>query len=393
MLNSLATYLFGSQPKSESTSSEADPEPKANGIKECTIQAGDDVIEVTSLTPSVASTRGSGQVNSKPGKKSRRGKQPKQQSKQSKRPTNCADEDIDDDWCIIDNEEDQEGEKENALLPRNETEEELTVVEAPTKPTAALAAPIARRLHHKASHSLYSGPRPQQQRNYLQRIRSTLPLSGPALGPARTGPQRSAENDVTQSLFAPAPLLAVAAAPCEDDANGQDVPAVGALVMEESWYVTPPPCFTSIGPINMEASPFENLLIEHPSMSVYHSIRSSQAGIDNSASLDLRELQASQFIQQEEPTQTQLVPAAPILAERRNQSARHDRQAAAELKQQVLARQSQKSNKKDQHQQLCRSALSRTNKVRDPKANRHRRSDMQHFKVISGANNNRKCCF
>ncbi|XP_030385015.1 uncharacterized protein LOC115632138 isoform X2 [Scaptodrosophila lebanonensis] len=363
MLNSLATYLFGSQPKSESTSSEADPEPKANGIKECTIQAGDDVIEVTSLTPSVASTRGSGQVNSKPGKKSRRGKQPKQQSKQSKRPTNCADEDIDDDWCIIDNEEDQEGEKENALLPRNETEEELTVVEAPTKPTAALAAPIARRLHHKASHSLYSGPRPQQQRNYLQRIRSTLPLSGPALGPARTGPQRSAENDVTQSLFAPAPLLAVAAAPCEDDANGQDVPAVGALVMEESC------------------------------MSVYHSIRSSQAGIDNSASLDLRELQASQFIQQEEPTQTQLVPAAPILAERRNQSARHDRQAAAELKQQVLARQSQKSNKKDQHQQLCRSALSRTNKVRDPKANRHRRSDMQHFKVISGANNNRKCCF
>lgn len=34
--------------------------------------------------------------------------------------------------------------------------------------------------------------------------------------------------------------------------------------MEESWFVTPPPCFTSTGPIVMEMSPFENLLIEHP---------------------------------------------------------------------------------------------------------------------------------
>lgn len=34
--------------------------------------------------------------------------------------------------------------------------------------------------------------------------------------------------------------------------------------MEESWFVTPPPCFTSVGPVSMEMSPFENLLIEHP---------------------------------------------------------------------------------------------------------------------------------
>lgn len=39
--------------------------------------------------------------------------------------------------------------------------------------------------------------------------------------------------------------------------------------MEESWFVTPPPCFTSAGPVHMETSPLENLLIEHPSMSVY----------------------------------------------------------------------------------------------------------------------------
>lgn len=40
--------------------------------------------------------------------------------------------------------------------------------------------------------------------------------------------------------------------------------------MEESWFITPPPSFTSSGPIQLETSPFENLLIEHPSMSVYH---------------------------------------------------------------------------------------------------------------------------
>lgn len=39
--------------------------------------------------------------------------------------------------------------------------------------------------------------------------------------------------------------------------------------LEDSWFITPPPCFTSAGPIHMETSPLENLLIEHPSMSVY----------------------------------------------------------------------------------------------------------------------------
>lgn len=39
--------------------------------------------------------------------------------------------------------------------------------------------------------------------------------------------------------------------------------------MEESWFLTPPACFTSTGPIHVETSPLENLLIEHPSMSVY----------------------------------------------------------------------------------------------------------------------------
>lgn len=48
-------------------------------------------------------------------------------------------------------------------------------------------------------------------------------------------------------------------------------------LMDESWFVTPPPCFTAEGPdsVSMESSPMEDLLIEHPSMSVYVTTTSS----------------------------------------------------------------------------------------------------------------------
>uniref|UniRef100_A0A8B9DF95 Tumor protein p53 inducible nuclear protein 2 n=1 Tax=Anser cygnoides TaxID=8845 RepID=A0A8B9DF95_ANSCY len=50
------------------------------------------------------------------------------------------------------------------------------------------------------------------------------------------------------------------------------VPALpGPCLMDESWFVTPPPCFTAEepGPDGVGSSPMEDLLIEHPSMSVY----------------------------------------------------------------------------------------------------------------------------
>ncbi|XP_018605855.2 tumor protein p53-inducible nuclear protein 1-like [Scleropages formosus] len=41
--------------------------------------------------------------------------------------------------------------------------------------------------------------------------------------------------------------------------------------LNEGWIVTPPPCFTAGGEatVLLETNPLENLLIEHPSMSVY----------------------------------------------------------------------------------------------------------------------------
>ncbi|KAG5201816.1 hypothetical protein R6Z07F_012502 [Ovis aries] len=71
--------------------------------------------------------------------------------------------------------------------------------------------------------------------------------------------------DLPDSFTAP-PSPGAAAAPA-----GRPPPAPS--LMDESWFVTPPACFTAegpgLGPARLQSSPLEDLLIEHPSMSVY----------------------------------------------------------------------------------------------------------------------------
>lgn len=66
---------------------------------------------------------------------------------------------------------------------------------------------------------------------------------------------------------------------------------------------------------------------------------------------------------------------------------------AQQMKQVIAMKQSQKSHEKKNRQQMCRNAIERGNKVREVngKGGRQKRSDMNHCKVISRANNNRKC--
>ncbi|ALC45085.1 DOR [Drosophila busckii] len=404
MLSSLATFLFGAQQATDTSEANAAQQSNAKSNQEPAQEpTAGDVIEVTSSTPSVAgNSRGTVQRGKRAAGKNKRGKANKQRSSSSsgsnKQQPNLSkllspnqEEDFDEDeWYIVEKQDEEDGESDS--LPRSDSEEELSVGELLPKPNvaaiAAAAAAAARRRQHVNTHSLYSGPRPQQQRNYLQRTRAAArPLSISTLSPPRSVHAAAGDSDTTgllisQSLYAPSL-----------SPTGSELAAgagAGAL-MEESWYVTPPPCFTSIGPINMEASPFENLLIEHPSMSVYHSIRSSQAGTESFVNLDLAAAEAT------ESAAAVATPQAATVAvsqSQRSHSARYDRHAAAELKQQTLARQSQKSNTKKQQQQLGRSAIKRGNKVRDAQAKgqRPRRSDMQHCKLVSGANNNRKCC-
>ena len=87
-------------------------------------------------------------------------------------------------------------------------------------------------------------------------------------------PRRASPPDVMQSSQSDT---------CSDVSTLPDIPG-----NEESWLVTPPPCFTA-GPRSplsaLETSSMENLLIEHPSMSVYASRgRQNSEGVDSTHS-------------------------------------------------------------------------------------------------------------
>lgn len=111
---------------------------------------------------------------------------------------------------------------------------------------------------------------------------------GDALSGSTVGPEEEEEEEELVMIPSPMASPPIRYASCtslnstadtdpdgraEDDEDGEEGGFlrldVGSL--EESWFITPPPCFTGRGsqPILLETSPLENLLIEHPSMSVY----------------------------------------------------------------------------------------------------------------------------
>nr|XP_014090336.1 uncharacterized protein LOC106617574 isoform X1 [Bactrocera oleae]XP_014090337.1 uncharacterized protein LOC106617574 isoform X1 [Bactrocera oleae]XP_014090338.1 uncharacterized protein LOC106617574 isoform X1 [Bactrocera oleae]XP_014090339.1 uncharacterized protein LOC106617574 isoform X1 [Bactrocera oleae]XP_014090340.1 uncharacterized protein LOC106617574 isoform X1 [Bactrocera oleae]XP_036230047.1 uncharacterized protein LOC106617574 isoform X1 [Bactrocera oleae]XP_036230048.1 uncharac len=204
------------------------------------------------------------------------------------------------------------------------------------------------------------------------------------------------------------------------DSNGS---GAKLFTMVDSWYMTPPPCFVSTGPIYMEMSPFENLLIEHPSMSIYHSIKTVQKTSESFVKFDLEASKSSQCQGQTDfnnsqtrkqkrqekenfnPQKSQeivFVQPSPTLSEQKTEpnirksakTPRIDRCNGANLKMELFAMNSQKSLAIYDRRNLRRNAILRANQVREMQSrnNRQRRTDMQHPRVISGANNNRKCC-
>ena len=112
----------------------------------------------------------------------------------------------------------------------------------------------------------------QKSRNYNNK-RNSSGLSVSSLSPSRTvnngrntcgqNDLATADNEMIRSVY-----VAAAGHKSSDDEMPEAAATANGLEttnkMEESWFITPPPCFTSVGPINMETSPYENLLIEHP---------------------------------------------------------------------------------------------------------------------------------
>ncbi|KAJ3597651.1 hypothetical protein NHX12_001168 [Muraenolepis orangiensis] len=100
--------------------------------------------------------------------------------------------------------------------------------------------------------------------DYLAVARTTS--CGVCLPGAPTGPAGEDEEDEEEDLvMIPSPM----ATPTLRYASCISLNSMADT--DESWFVTPPPCFTGRGSKNvlLETSPLENLLIEHPSMSVY----------------------------------------------------------------------------------------------------------------------------
>jgi hypothetical protein len=95
-------------------------------------------------------------------------------------------------------------------------------------------------------------------------------------------------------------ILSHLSASRENDENclfSANLPALYPNTMDESWFLTPPSSFSSAS-IQLESSPIENLLIEHPSMSVYHNIRRRRSlnGINNEDIEDLVVLELSSHV-------------------------------------------------------------------------------------------------
>ncbi|XP_068985262.1 tumor protein p53-inducible nuclear protein 2 isoform X3 [Bombus flavifrons] len=180
----------------------------------------------------------------------------------------------------------------------------------------------------------------------------------------------------------------------------------GTSALEESWYVTPPACFTRAGPVNVETSPLEDLLIEHPSMSVYRATAPSIAPETPPPTPDAPE-ELRGFEEDSLPNIVFSVPvtATPASPERapdrsengqqatRRPDTRDERSRARTEKRIVQLRSAQKVYEKRTTQALKRGRLERSNKLREVlsvKGKRPRRQDRLRIQN-SGANNNRKC--
>ena len=167
-----------------------------------------------------------------------------------------------------------------------------------------------------------------------------------------------------------------------DDSSDRSLPEhVVYPSLEESWLVTPPPCFTAGGasPEHVQTSPMEDLLIEHPSMSVYRARgRSGSAGIDSALSSD--------DDSEDGPPELTAALAQPVHRP-------HAVAARAELTARIKSvKTMQAAQKRHADRRIGRKSLERNNKVRDHQAHarRHQRSKKYAIKP-SGVCNNRRC--
>ncbi|XP_030588918.1 uncharacterized protein tp53inp2b isoform X2 [Archocentrus centrarchus] len=117
-------------------------------------------------------------------------------------------------------------------------------------------------------------PPHKRRRTHKGRAQGAVALSDPLSCPSTSPSDMGATTPVT--LPRRVRLSTPSSTPSMSPGSGSECGGSGGSsragsergCMDESWFVTPPPCFTAEG-ATAEASPMEDLLIEHPSMSVY----------------------------------------------------------------------------------------------------------------------------
>ncbi|XP_060519468.1 tumor protein p53-inducible nuclear protein 2 isoform X2 [Cylas formicarius] len=149
------------------------------------------------------------------------------------------------------------------------------------------------------------------------------------------------------------------------------------------------------GPIHMETSPLENLLIEHPSMSVYQHTGGRRPPFRHNRPSTPSEMAATDM---EDNLEEEIVGEEhgdAIVMIRRIPPPRCNRLQALHLHEAQFAksRRAQKMQIKKSSQSTSRGYLNRTNKAREANGRswKPRRKERSQGSARSNANNNRKC--
>lgn len=150
-----------------------------------------------------------------------------------------------------------------------------------------------------------------------------------------------------------------------DEKENDDSKLKAQVQLEESWYVTPPPCFEASGlsPEVLEASPMEDLLIEHPSMSVYGpGIRRYSPSLSCTSRNSSTARNGEEVVERREPRRTVQFQAQLELIEKRRQT---------EPPLQGSVRANRKNLKKQNMVQFQNNSRSKRNKKRNRMLGKH----------------------
>ncbi|XP_034447704.1 tumor protein p53-inducible nuclear protein 2 isoform X1 [Hippoglossus hippoglossus] len=254
-------------------------------------------------------------------------------------------------------------------------------------PLIAQSSPDSNLSHHQDTHARTEFPIPhpphKRRRTHKGQARIAVATSDPLSCPSASPSDSGAITPVT--LPRRARLSTPSSTPSMSPGSGSECGGSGGSsragsergCMDESWFVTPPPCFTAEG-ATAEASPMEDLLIEHPSMSVYVSPNNLSMVSNSNLSVVGEESLVSQASSMSRVTEPAAAPAT-----RSTIPTRVSRGAAAQagaLAKVTQVARVQRGKARIERRHLGRNRIQRQNRTREqvPRHAAHARNTLLH---------------